>query len=58
MRPLLFALLLSLVASICDPPRVRIIGESHTATGAIHAFLWDDREMVDLGSFGRTNSWA
>ena len=36
----------------------RVVGESRTTTGQIHAFLWDDGVMTDLGTLGGTSSTA
>ena len=41
----------------------QVVGNSTTASGAIHAFIWeldadDQGEMTDLGTLGGTNSWA
>lgn len=32
--------------------RGQVVGESATADGEVHAFLWDDGEMTDLGTLG------
>jgi probable HAF family extracellular repeat protein len=35
--------------------RGEVVGEAATASGAIHAFLWRDGRMADLGAPGRTS---
>jgi len=37
----------------------QVVGESQTASGAVHAFLWQPgRGMLDLGTLGGDNSQA
>src|SRR6266487_2716647 len=38
--------------------RGQIVGESLTASGEVHAFLWQDGTMTDLGTLGGTYSSA
>jgi len=38
--------------------RGEIVGESSTASGELHAFLWQDGTMIDLGTLGGTSSSA
>jgi probable HAF family extracellular repeat protein len=35
-----------------------VVGQSTTASGATHAFLYTDGEMIDLGTLGGRNSYA
>ena len=39
-------------------PDGRVVGESQTTTGEVHAFLWTDGVMQDLGTLGGTYSAA
>ena len=32
--------------------RGQVVGESYTASGELHAFLWQDGTMADLGTLG------
>ena len=38
--------------------RGQVVGSSDTAAGDLHAFLYSDGAMTDLGTLGGTNSWA
>src|SRR5436309_2609894 len=38
--------------------RGEIVGESSTASGELHAFLWQDGTMIDLGTLGGEGSVA
>jgi probable HAF family extracellular repeat protein len=38
--------------------RGQIVGGSSTASGAQHAFLWQDGSMIDIGTLGGTGSFA
>jgi probable HAF family extracellular repeat protein len=61
-------LLVTLAAMACGSPDqtdtqlsespVQVTGFSETASGEIHAFLWESGRMTDLGTLGGNNSWA
>jgi probable HAF family extracellular repeat protein len=38
--------------------RGQIVGSSYTASGEVHAFLWEKGEMTDLGTLGGDHSQA
>jgi probable HAF family extracellular repeat protein len=38
--------------------RGQVVGESETASGVMHAFLWQSGEMTDLGALGGSWSYA
>lgn len=38
--------------------RGQVVGNAVTATGATHAFLWDNGQMTDLGTLGGHSSFA
>jgi len=47
---------MTLVRAMND--RGQIVGNTKTATGATHAFLWEDGKMTDLGTLGGPSSGA
>lgn len=38
--------------------RGEVVGNAQTASGAMHAFLWDNGRLTDLGTLGGPNSYA